>query len=128
MNELMMIIAGLLAGVIGSMGLGGGGILMLYLMTLDMSQKMAQGINLFFIIPVGMVGLFFHLKNGYLSLKTAGYVVCGGVIGVFGGSFVGTMVSDKLLRKIFALLFIILGVRELHTAYKLFTQQKNKTS
>ena len=49
MNYIVPIIAGFLSGLIGSMGFGGGGVLIIYLVIFtNTPQIVAQGINLIF--------------------------------------------------------------------------------
>ena len=52
------VLAGAAAGALGAMGLGGGGVLLLWLAFSGMDQLAAQGVNLFFILPVGAAGLW----------------------------------------------------------------------
>ena len=52
MSYFWAALAGTLSGVIGAMGLGGGGVLIIYLtLFLGMEQGIAQGVNLIFFIP-----------------------------------------------------------------------------
>ncbi|MBP1580771.1 MAG: sulfite exporter TauE/SafE family protein, partial [Oscillospiraceae bacterium] len=56
-----------LASVLGSMGLGGGSLLLLYLMLFtDLPQAEAQAINLFLFLPTAAVAILLHKKNGLL--------------------------------------------------------------
>ena len=65
MSTLYMWIAGILSGIIGAMGIGGGGILIIYLtLFADMEQMAAQGINLLFFIPCAVVALIIHIRKG----------------------------------------------------------------
>ena len=52
MDWIMLGLASVGAGALAAMGLGGGGVLLLYLSAVGMQQLMAQGINLLFVIPV----------------------------------------------------------------------------
>ena len=57
----MDILIGFLAGFAGGLGVGGGGILLLYLTAFtETSQLSAQGINLLFFLPVAFSALFAH--------------------------------------------------------------------
>ena len=56
MSTLYMWIAGILSGIIGAMGIGGGGILIIYLtLFADMEQMAAQGINLLFFFVLELI-------------------------------------------------------------------------
>ncbi len=125
MNYLYLFIASVLSGVIGGMGLGGGGVLMLYLMSTGIAQHQAQGINLLFIVPAGVVALFFHIKNGYVSYSTLLPILLSGIIGVFWGSYIAESLDNEILRKMFAVLLIILGAREIFCGCKMMRKNKS---
>jgi len=56
--------------VISALGMGGGGILLIYLTAyLGMSQLEAQGINLVFFLPVAAVALVIHAKHKLIRWK-----------------------------------------------------------
>ena len=56
--DIIKIIAGLLSGIIGGMGLGGGAVLLIYLKLFEnLNQIKAQGINLLFFIPIAAVAI-----------------------------------------------------------------------
>lgn len=104
---------GLLAGALGSMGLGGGGVLLLWLSYVGTGQLAAQGINLLFILPVGAVGLWLHRKNGLVDIKAALPIALGGLIGLALGTGLAGWLSNKILSKLFAILIGIMAIREL---------------
>ena len=55
------LLAGLLSGIIGGMGLGGGVVLIIYLTVfLDTPQLKAQGINLLFFIPIAITAVIIY--------------------------------------------------------------------
>ena len=64
MNLIGAAVAGFLSGVFGAMGLGGGGVLIIYLTGIvNTEQALAQGINLLFFIPCAIVAVFMHAKK-----------------------------------------------------------------
>lgn len=101
------------AGLLGAMGLGGGGVLLLVLVSAGMGQLAAQGVNLFVIVPVGLLGLYFHYKNGLLEWKTAWPLLLGGIPGVLGGFWLAGYLSEETLQICFGILVILLALREL---------------
>ena len=112
MNFVDMLV-GFLAGAFGAMGVGGGGILLLYLTAFaGADQLAAQGINLIFFIPAAGA-IFIHLKNGYVKWRSALVSVLFGIPGVFLGSFIAGSIDKSLLRTVFALFLLVLGGREL---------------
>lgn len=110
----MDLIIGFLAGFAGGLGVGGGGILLLYLTAFaGTDQLAAQGINLVFFLPVAVSALFLHIKNGFVKWKTAVFAVLFGIPGVFIGSFLAEKIEPTVLRLIFSLLLLFIGTREL---------------
>ncbi|MEG2677532.1 MAG: sulfite exporter TauE/SafE family protein, partial [Oscillospiraceae bacterium] len=65
-------IVGAASGVLASMGLGGGFILVVYLaLCTDIAQRSAQGINLLFFIPIIVIAVVLHIKNKLIDVRLA---------------------------------------------------------
>ena len=103
-----------LSSVISSMGLGGGGILILYLTLFkDTEQLKAQGINLIFFIPSAITAIILHSKNKLIEWNRTLFIVLGGVFGVIAGTFLASFLSSDILSKLFAVFLFAIGIREL---------------
>lgn len=113
MSWFWIAIASVLSGTLGAMGLGGGGILLLVLVWAGWPQMTAQGINLLMILPVGLLGLYFHRKNGLTDGKAAWPLLLGGLPGVLLGVLLGTLLGENTLRACFGVLILLLAAREL---------------
>ena len=110
----MDILIGFLAGFAGGLGVGGGGILLLYLSAFtETTQLSAQGINLLFFLPTAAAALFLHFKNGFVKWKTALLAVLFGIPFVFLGFLIAESIDKTLLRLCFSLLLLFIGVKEL---------------
>lgn len=121
----------LLTCMLGGMGVGGGGLLMLwFLFVLKMPQLQAQGINLL-LFPVSIAGsvlcgtIYDKLRNSHTLrpdfravFRTAGWVVLGSIL----GTFVARHLPTVWLRKSFGIFLGILGIS------RLFSQKKSKSS
>ncbi len=108
------IIIGFIAGFAGGLGVGGGGILLLWLTAFAGTEQLAaQGINLIFFLPVAFSALFAHWKNGFIKWKTALFALLFGIPGVFLGYIIANSIDKTLLRLAFALLLLFIGLREL---------------
>lgn len=119
MKILIMIIIGFLSAVIGSMGLGGGGILLLYLVNFtSTSQLTAQGINLVFFIPVAVLSIIFHAKNGLIKKETLLVTIIPAILFCILGFFVSTNIDESFIRKGFGIFLIIIGLRELIVSFR----------
>ena len=59
--NILALLAGLLSGIIGAMGLGGGAVLIIYLsLFTETEQLTAQGINLLFFIPTALLAVIIY--------------------------------------------------------------------
>ena len=118
MSWIWIAAASVLSGALGAMGLGGGGILLLVLVWAGWPQLTAQGINLLMILPVGLLGLHFHRKNGLTDRKAAAPLLWGGLPGVLLGALLGSQLGETTLRICFGGLILLLAVRELWLGVK----------
>lgn len=108
------IIAAVVSGMAASLGIGGGGILIIYLtLFASMEQLKAQGLNLLFFIPCGIIAIIIHLKNKLIDKEYTLPLICGGVVGALLGNYLATIINTDILGKIFAIFIILIGLREL---------------
>ncbi len=114
MNDIIMGIAVFIAGVLGAMGLGGGGVLIIYLtLFMAVDQLVAQGINLFFFMATAVVSIVIHSRNGYINYKILPKLILWAIPGVFLGIYLREQLPTQLLGKAFGLLLIIMGISEI---------------
>ena len=112
--NLISMLAAFFSGVLGSMGLGGGTILVVYLTRyMDYPQLAAQGINLFCFIPTAFVSTVIYSKNKLTDKKIVLPLVLWGVIGSIAGFLLLSHLPDEILRKLFGGFLIALGFKEL---------------
>lgn len=115
----MSAVVGFLTGVLASMGLGGGFILVVWLTIFeDIGQRAAQGINLLFFLPIALISLIFHLKNHLVNTALVRKIAAGGVLGAVIGTYGAQLIDNGLLRKLFALFLLAFGLRELFSKSK----------
>lgn len=128
MNENIwwLILAGLISGVFGGMGMGGGTLLIPILtIFLSFPQKIAQALNLFVFIPMAIVSLIVHIKNKLVDFKVGIPVIMSGVVFSVGGSLLAGVVSNEILRKIFGIFLLGVGVYQGIQAFVTFKKQKD---
>jgi len=112
--NIIALLAGLLSGIIGAMGMGGGAVLIIYLTLFSgVEQLTAQGINLIFFIPIGVTALIIYSIKGKIKWKTALPLAIGGVVGAFLGIFLTGLFGAGLIGKIFGGFLILLGIIEI---------------
>ncbi|MBP0956633.1 MAG: sulfite exporter TauE/SafE family protein [Oscillospiraceae bacterium] len=114
---LLTWIAAFLTGLLASLGVGGGMVLIIWFTAImGMSQLEAQGINLLFFLPIALLSVIIHRKNGLISFKELVPSVITGVLGAAAGSFAAKLMGSELLGKIFAVFILVIGVKELLSA------------
>lgn len=110
----MNVIIGILSGIAASMGFGGGFVLIIYLTVFEgVNQITAQGVNLLFFLPVALVSLIIHWKNGFIKWKMLLRLVPGGLLGIALGAFAAAHINVDFLQRLFAGLLIFVGFKEL---------------
>lgn len=110
---MKLIIIGLLSGIISGMGIGGGAILIPSLVLFnDVEQIKAQGVNLVVFIPVAIIALIIHRKEGNLDIKHNKKIIIGGIIGAVLGSLLALKIKDDNLRKYFGAFLLLIGIYE----------------
>ena len=93
--------------------MGGGSLLLLYMTQLaHISQVQAQGINLLYFLPTAAAALPAHYKNGFLEKSAILPAVAAGLVGTALAAWVATSIDVALLRKLFGLFLIFVGIRE----------------
>ena len=111
---ILEILAGALGGIIGGMGMGGG-TLTIPILTLFLSyeQLQAQGINLIAFLPMSIIALVIHFKNKLVDYKRVWGLAVVGAIFSLVGALIATSVNNAILKKMFAIFLISLGVWQL---------------
>lgn len=108
------LLASVLIAVMAGLGIGGGGLLIIYLTLIkQMPQLPAQGINLLFFLCAAASSLVIHFKQKRIDCKLLLLLAPLGVLGSIFGSYVAARVAPLLIRKIFAGLLIVSGIIEL---------------
>lgn len=114
--SIAALIAGLLAGMIGAMGLGGGAVLIIYLAVFtSVEQLSAQGINLIFFLPIGTLAVIIYSCKKLIEWRLTLSIAAGGVIGAVGGLLLTDLLGGEMTAKLFGGLLVILGIREIFT-------------
>lgn len=72
----------------------------------------AQGINLIVFIPISIVAIITHLKQGNLERKYIKPMVLGGIISALIGSFLAIKINEDRLRTYFGIFLLAIGIYE----------------
>ena len=109
---LIIILIGLAAGVLsGLVGVGGGIIIVPALVYfLAFNQHQAQGTSLgILLLPAGIFAVLNYYKKGYIDIKVVIVLFIGFLVGGFLGSKLSLSLPDTTLRKIFAVMMLIIA-------------------
>ena len=125
--NIYALLAGLLSGIIGSMGLGGGAVLIIYLTLFTKTKQLkAAGINLLFFIPIAIIAVIIYSKRNQIKWKTVLKISSVGILGTAAGGFLADFLGGDILGKIFGLLLVLLGVREIFGKKTKTVESENK--
>ncbi|MBP1560889.1 MAG: sulfite exporter TauE/SafE family protein [Oscillospiraceae bacterium] len=107
-------IAALLTGIFASMGVGGGMILIIYLTVFGgFDQLAAQGINLIYFIPIALLSVILHSRNGLIEWKKILPSLFTGVIAAAAGAYAADYIGSDILKKLFGAFILLIGFKEL---------------
>lgn len=117
--DLFSLLMVFLSSALGSMGLGGGSLLMLYLLLLtEMPQQDAQMLNLLLFLPTAALGAFLHRKNKLLDPPSLRKMLLPGMVGSLLGAFIGSILEDSFLQKLFSFFLLLMALKEFHALWK----------
>lgn len=111
---LFYLATGVVAGVLsGIFGIGGGLLIVPALIFFGkMTQRAAVGTSLgALLLPVGALGVYAYWRGGEVNLKAAAWIALGMFVGAFGGAKFALMVNESSLKKVFAVLLVIVAGR-----------------
>ena len=111
---LLPFLCGLGAAVISAWGVGGGTLLLLVMtLFLGVDQRMAQGINLLFFLPIGAASLWLHWRQGRVDKTAVRQFLPTGLLGAALGTGLAMLADESLLRRGFAVFLLLIGLRQL---------------
>ncbi len=109
------LLLGLIGGIFSAtFGVGSGAILIpVLVLLLDFQQKSAQGMCLAVMVPMALVGAIRYQMNPQITLNPGVMLLlaCGAVVGAFIGAAIAGYASGPVLRKLFALILLVVAVR-----------------
>ncbi len=113
---LLLVIVGLAAGFLsGLIGIGGGVIIVPALVLfLGFSQKAAQGTSLgILLLPVGILAALQYYKQGYINVNYVLVVAVAFIAGGFLGSKIALSMDDAKVKKLFAIILMLIAIKML---------------
>ncbi len=111
---LLLLLIGLVAGIVsGTMGVGGAIIIVPALvLVMGMGQHEAQGTSLFILTPpVVLLAMLAYAKQGFVNYRFGLIVMVAFFIGGLLGAKLAISLPEQLLKKLFGILIILVGLR-----------------
>ena len=119
MKIFLLILGGFLSGFVGSLGVGGGGVLIVFLtFFMSMQREIAAITNLWFFIPIACFSMIIYLKRGQIDVKKSLLLASFGLIGSAIGVYLSGVIDTKILTKIFGAGLIFISVKTLFAKQK----------
>ncbi len=111
---VLPLIVGAATGVLSGFGVGGGTLLLVYMTAFaGLDQHLAQGINLLYFLPAGLMALPAHVKNGYIEKPVLLPAITAGLVCAALAAWAATAMEVDLLRRFFGAFLIAVGAMEL---------------
>lgn len=105
---------GMILGFLTGLGTGGGSLLVLWLtLILHMDPAQARLINLMFFLPSAIIATVIHLHQGRIHLQKVLLPALAGCVCALIFASVGQKMNTESLQKLFGVLLIFMGAREL---------------
>ena len=109
-----ILLLGSFLGFLAGLGVGGGSLLIIWLtLVLEMTHSQARILNLLFFLPAAIITSLFRWKQGKLELKNILPGIVAGCVSAFIFSTVSTNLDTALLKKLFGILLLFTGLKEL---------------
>ena len=101
----------LIVAVLSGMGIGSGGLMVLYLTLFrDNSQLEAQGLNLLFFLFAAASSMLVHLSRRHIGFGAVLLMIAGGLPAAYLGTRLALALPDVWVRRIFGVFLIIVGL------------------
>ena len=125
----MVIIIGIISGIVTSLGMGGGAVLIVGLtLFLGIEQRVAQSVNLIFFIPTAITAIILNSKRKLIRWKTTIPVIISGTISAGIGASFATKIDVAILKKMFGVFLGIIAIYEIYSLIKPYIINKNRNN
>lgn len=113
-HPIVSMVVGMVLGFLTGLGTGGGSLLVLWLtLVLHMPPQDAKIINLLFFLPCAVIASILNLRKGRVSIKKILLPALSGCVMAALFSMLGKNIDTERLQKLFGVLLLVIGLREL---------------
>jgi len=97
-------------GALSGMGIGGGGLLVIYLtLVKGTGQIEAQGLNLYFFLFASAAALFVHCTKRRINYPLVLYLAAFGMPAALVGGYVASVTDPQTVRVLFGVMLMLAG-------------------
>ncbi len=126
MHMLIVIAAAFLIAMLSGMGVGSGGLLVVFLTVFaDIPQIRAQGINLAFFLFSSGASMLWHVQKRRLSFPVIALTAAAGLLGAIPGTYAALLLPELLVRRLFGAMLVISGTVSLLRGKNRSKKRKN---
>ncbi len=105
-------VAGVVSGVLGGMGMGGGTVLIPVLtLFFGVEQHVAQAANLIAFLPMAAFSLKVHKDKGLIKTEGVWSIVAAALITSVAGGFAAALLPAEALKKLFGAFLVFLAAK-----------------
>ena len=109
---MISFLIGAVTGALSAMGIGGGTLLMMWLMVIGTEQAAAQLTNLLYFLPAAAAGLVSHLRGHRIRLRVWLLCTSAGAVTAAAGSALAVHLRGSAHTRLFGILLIAAGLRQ----------------
>ena len=124
---MLDLLIGTAVAVLSGMGVGSGGLLVVYLtLSGGIAQPAAQALNLFFFIFAAGASTAVNIRRRNIAWGCVVLLGVGGVIGAVAGSALAAVIKPRVLRILFGLMLTFTGARGLVGSVRTMINNRKK--
>ncbi len=118
MSFLIFFLCGVAGGVFGGMGMGGGTLLIpLLTAACGVAQSAAQGVNLICFLPMSLIALGVHAKNGLVGKEGLFSLILPALVFSALASLLAAQLPQTVLSKAFGIFLVFLSFFQFRSVF-----------
>lgn len=115
---MKMFIISLIIAILSGMGVGGGGLLVIYLTLFEgIDQIIAQGTNLIFFIAVAVSSTVYNVRKQKIVWRTTLILSASGIVFSLLGAWIAGIINPNILQKVFGAMLMAGGILSLISSF-----------
>ena len=125
LNTLQSYVTATAIALLSGLGVGSGGLLVIWLTAIGVDTQSARALNLLFFVFSASAAFVLHFLKGRINLPLVTLLSLAACVGTAVGFFVGDSLSPDALRKIFGVMLALSGSYTLFGVLKTAVRKRN---